>query len=102
MQQWFSTTAQMTIAIGEIEATDMQTETQFLADHPEERLSLLLEAEFDADVRPEGTLSRGGDALRMTVRMVDTKIVPGRVTGRDDQTDRHDNNAHNVHFSVVK
>jgi len=72
-QQWFNTNAQTTIAIGEIEATDMQTETQFLADHLEERLSLLLEAEFDADVRLEGTLSRGGDALRLTVRMVDPK-----------------------------
>jgi hypothetical protein len=71
-QQWFSTNAQMTIAIGEIEATDMQTETQFLADHLEERLGLLLEAESDADVRLEGTLSRGGDALRLTVRIVDT------------------------------
>ena len=35
-QQWFSASAQMTIAIGEIEATDMQTETRFLADHLEE------------------------------------------------------------------
>ena len=72
-QQWFSTTVQMTIAIGEIEATDMQTDTPFLADHLEERFSLLLEAESDADVRLEGTLSRGGDALRLTVRIVDTK-----------------------------
>jgi len=72
-QQWFSTTTQMTIAIGEIEATDLQTETQFIADHLEERFSLLLEAESDADVRLEGTLSRGGDALRLTVRIVDPK-----------------------------
>ncbi len=71
-QQWFSTSTQTTIAIGEIEATDMQTHTQFLADHLEERLSLLLAAESDADVRLEGTLSRGGDALRLTVRIVDT------------------------------
>ena len=49
-QQWFSTTVQMTIAIGEIEATDMQTDTLFLADHLEERFSLLLEAESDAGV----------------------------------------------------
>ena len=72
-QQWFSATAQMAIAIGEIEATDMQTETRFLADHLEERFSLLLGAESDADMRLEGTLSRGGDALRLTVRVVDTK-----------------------------
>jgi hypothetical protein len=71
-QQWFNTSAQTTIAIGEIEATDMQTETQFLADHLEERLDLLLEAESAADLRLEGTLSRGGDALRLTVRIVDT------------------------------
>jgi len=71
-QQWFNTNAQMTLAIGEIEATDMQTETRFLADHLEERLSLLLGAESEADMRLEGTLSRGGDALRLTVRVVDT------------------------------
>ena len=70
-QQWFSTTSQMTIMIGEIEATDMQSETQFLADHLEERFALLLQADADADLRLEGTLSRGGDALRLTVRIVD-------------------------------
>ena len=71
-QQWFSTTAPTTIAIGEIEATDMQTQTQFLADHLEERFALLLQAEPDAELQLEGTLSRGGDALRMTLRVIDT------------------------------
>jgi len=72
-QQWFNTTTRMTIAIGEIEATDLQSQTQFLAEHLEERFALLLQADADADLRLEGTLSRGGDALRLTVRVVDTK-----------------------------
>jgi hypothetical protein len=71
-QHWFRTTSQMTIAIGEIEATDMRTQTQFLADHLEERFALLLQSEPDAELRLEGTLSRGGDALRLTMRAVDT------------------------------
>lgn len=70
-QQWFSSSSQMTIAIGEIRATDMQAETEYLADHLEERLGLLLEAEADAGTRLEGSLSRGGDMLRLTVRAVD-------------------------------
>jgi hypothetical protein len=72
-QQWFSTTSEKTISIGEIEATDMQSETQFLADHLKERFALLLKAEADADLRLEGTLSRGGDALRLTARVIDTR-----------------------------
>jgi hypothetical protein len=48
-QQWFSTTSQTTVTIGEIEATDLQSQTRYLADHLEER----------------------GDALRLTVRIVD-------------------------------
>lgn len=70
-QQWFSTTSQTTITIGEIEATDLQIETQFLADHLEERFAYLLQADAEADLILEGTLSRGGDALRLTVRIVD-------------------------------
>ena len=47
-QQWFSTTVQMTIAIGEIEATDMQTGTPFLADHLEpELLAVYIEENAD-------------------------------------------------------
>jgi len=71
-QQWFSTTSQTTIAIGEIEATDMQAQTQFLADHLEDRFALLLQSEADADLLLEGTLSRGGDALRLTARLIDS------------------------------
>lgn len=70
-QQWFDTASQITVSIGEIEATDMQSETQFLADHLEERFTYLLQSEAAADLRLEGTLSRGGDALRLTVRIVD-------------------------------
>jgi hypothetical protein len=70
-QQWFSTTSQTTVTIGEIEATDLQSQTRYLADHLEERFAYLLQADAEADLRLEGTLSRGGDALRLTVRIVD-------------------------------
>jgi len=70
-QQWFVSITQVPIAVGRIEATDMQPGTRALAVHLETRFEELLGAEDDAELRLAGTLVRGGDRLRLTARLED-------------------------------
>jgi len=69
-QQWFAASGRIAIAVGSIEATDLREDTQFLANHLADRFAQLLDAEPGAALRLDGTLSRGGDALRLTMRLV--------------------------------
>ena len=70
-QQWFVSSVDVPIGVGRIEATDLQDETQALADHLGNRLRELLGARDDADLVLAGTLVRGGDRLRLTMRLAD-------------------------------
>lgn len=68
-QQWFVSSQHIPIVIAQIEATDLQAETQALATHLESRFAELFAAEDAADLRFAGTLVRGGDRLRLTARL---------------------------------
>jgi hypothetical protein len=70
-QQWFVSSMYVPITVGQIEATDLQAETQALANHLESRFTELLAAEDDAELRLAATLVRGGDRLRLTARLED-------------------------------
>lgn len=70
-QQWFAGTEAVEIAVGRIEATDLQPVTQHLADHLQVRFEELLGATNNADLLLSGTLARGGDVLRLTMRLGD-------------------------------
>lgn len=70
-QQWFANTESVDIAVERIEATDLQPATQRVADHLQDRFTELLDAPDDADLRLSGTLARGGDILRLTMRLGD-------------------------------
>jgi hypothetical protein len=71
-QQWFATTDAVDVAVDRIEATDLQSATQHIADHLQDRFAEFLDATDDADLRLSGTLARGGDVLRLTMRLTDT------------------------------
>ena len=70
-QQWFANTEPVRVEIGRIEATDLQPTTQLLADHLRDRFAELLDANNAADLKLSGTLARGGDVLRLTMRLSD-------------------------------
>jgi hypothetical protein len=70
-QQWFVSRMYVPIAMAQIEATDLQAETQSLATHLESRFAELLGAEDEAVLRLAATLVRGGDRLRLTARLED-------------------------------
>ena len=70
-QQWLANVEPVDIAIGPIEATDLQPATQQVADHLRDRLEDLLDATRDADLQLSGTLARGGEILRLTMRLTD-------------------------------
>ena len=70
-QQWFVSSVHVPIAVGRIEATDLQDETRAIAEHLEARFTELLDAQGEADLRLAGTLVRGGDRLRLTARLED-------------------------------
>ena len=68
-QQWFVSSVHVPVAVGRIEATDLQDETKAIAAHLEARFAELFDAQEDADLRFRGTLVRGGDRLRLTARL---------------------------------
>jgi hypothetical protein len=70
-QQWFANVEPIDVAVGRIEATDLQPATQQIADHLQERFAELLDATDDADLQLSGTLARGGEVLRLTMRLTD-------------------------------
>jgi hypothetical protein len=70
-QQWFANTDAADVAVNRIEATDLQPATQQIADHLQDRFAELLDATDDADLRLSGTLARGGEVLRLTMRLSD-------------------------------
>jgi hypothetical protein len=70
-QQWFVSSVHVPIAVGRIEATDLQDETQAIADHLQARFAELFDAQASADLRFAATLVRGGDRLRLTARLED-------------------------------
>jgi len=70
-QQWGRPATPASVAIGHIEATDLQDDTKALAVHLERRFAELMDAQDDAGLRLAGTLARGGDRLRLTARLED-------------------------------
>jgi hypothetical protein len=70
-QQWFMSSVHVPVAVGRIEATDLQEETRALAAHLEARFTELFDAKETAELRFAGTLVRGGDRLRLTARLED-------------------------------
>ena len=70
-QQWLANVEAIDIAVGRIEATDLRTDTQHIADHLRHRFAEVLEATDDANLVLSGTLARGGDVLRLTMRLSD-------------------------------
>lgn len=70
-QQWLANLEPVDISIGHIEATDLQPTTQQVADHLQDRLDELLDATGSADLQLSGTLARGGEVLRLTMRLTD-------------------------------
>ena len=70
-QQWFANIEPIDVAVDRIEATDLQPATQQIADHLQDRLAELLGATDGADLRLSGTLARGGELLRLTMRLTD-------------------------------
>ncbi len=58
-QQWLANLEPVDIAIGPIEATDLQPTTQQLADHLQDRLAEFLDATDSSDLQSTGTLARG-------------------------------------------
>lgn len=70
-QQWFANLEPVDISIGRIEATDLQPTTQQLANHLQDRLAELLETTDGEDLQLAGTLARGGEVLRLTMRLSD-------------------------------
>lgn len=71
-QQWFANVEPIDIAVGRIEATDLQPATQQIADHLQGRLAEFLDATDGAELQLSGTLARGGEVLRLTMRLTDT------------------------------
>ena len=97
-QQWFTSFTRPIVAVLPIEATDTREDTQQLADHLVERFRMLLASRaelrvielrssrharldgdsiaskasvLNADFLIAGTLSRGGESLRLTVQLLD-------------------------------
>lgn len=70
-QQWLANLEPVDISIGRIEATDLQPTTQQVADHLQERLAKLIDTTDGADLQLSGTLARGGEVLRLTMRLTD-------------------------------
>ena len=70
-QQWFVSSVYVPVAVGRIEATDLQDETQAIAEHLQARFTELFDAQEEAELRFAGTLVRGGDRLRLTARLED-------------------------------
>jgi hypothetical protein len=70
-QQWFANIEPIDVAVDGIEATDLQNATQDIANHLQERFGELLDATDGADLRLSGTLARGGELLRLTMRLSD-------------------------------
>ena len=68
-QQWFSSVEAVEIVVGRIYATDLQPTTQHVADHLRERFAEHLDAIDNADLVLSGTLARGGDVMRLTMRL---------------------------------
>jgi hypothetical protein len=68
-QQWFSNVEAVDIVVGRIDATDLQPTTQYVADHLRERFAEHLDAIDTADLVLSGTLARGGDVVRLTMRL---------------------------------
>lgn len=70
-QQWFANIEPIDVAVDRIEATDLQPATQQIAAHLQGRFGELLDAAEQADLRLSGTLARGGEMLRLTMRLSD-------------------------------
>ena len=68
-QQWFSNIEAVDILVGRIDATDLQPTTQHVADHLRERFAEHLDAHDNAGLVLSGTLARGGDVMRLTLRL---------------------------------
>ena len=70
-QQWLENLPDVVIFVERIEATDLQPETQQLADHLQMRFVEFLGTSEPADLVLTGTLARGGEVLRLTMRLGD-------------------------------
>lgn len=71
-QQWFANVEAVDVAVGQIEATDLRPDTQQVADHLQERFAEFLDASGSSGLEVSGTLARGGDVLRLTMRLDDS------------------------------
>ena len=74
-QQWFANLEPIDVAVDRIEATDLKPATQQIADHLGDRLAGFLDGTDGADLRLSGTLARGGEMLRLTMRLADANGV---------------------------
>ena len=70
-QQWLANLEPVDISIVQIEATDVQPTTQQVVDHLQDRLAELIDTTDGADLQLSGTLARGGEVLRLTMRLSD-------------------------------